>query len=273
MVAPPAPRSRATLVGVDALPHIDSASGHPTAPHWTVRRTEGSAASLHDRPLPDPARPSIWIHRVRRPALVLGSTQDEAIVDRERAVADGIEVCRRRSGGGLVGLEPDQQCWIDVIVPSWSPLWDPDIGRATHFLGATWTAAVADLLGSPPGGGEPEVAFHRGPVIGREAGRIVCFAGIGPGEVTVGGRKVVGLSQRRTREAARFQCALTWRWNPVLLERYVDPQVLAGAGIGLGDLAVGLTEPDLGPAPDAIARAFVRHLPDPVLPTPVMNDR
>jgi lipoate-protein ligase A len=34
----------------------------------------------------------------------------------------------------------------------------------------------------------------------------VCFAGVGPGEVLTGDRKLVGLSQRRTRHGIRIQC-------------------------------------------------------------------
>ncbi len=47
----------------------------------------------------------------------------------------------------------------------------------------------------------------------------MCFAGLGPGEVTVEGRKVVGLSQRRIREAVLFQCCAALRWEP---ERLLD---------------------------------------------------
>ena len=42
----------------------------------------------------------------------------------------------------------------------------------------------------------------------------MCFAAVGPGEVlrsesdSVAGKKVVGISQRRTKDAARFQCTL-----------------------------------------------------------------
>jgi lipoate-protein ligase A len=43
---------------------------------------------------------------------------------------------------------------------------------------------------------------------------LVCFSGLGPGEVHAGGRKVVGISQRRTRGWARFQCAAYLRWDP-----------------------------------------------------------
>ena len=34
---------------------------------------------------------------------------------------------------------------------------------------------------------------------------LVCFAGLGPGEVTLDGQKLVGLSQRRTRDGVRIQ--------------------------------------------------------------------
>ncbi|MEO8162896.1 MAG: hypothetical protein ABI590_03865, partial [Ilumatobacteraceae bacterium] len=40
------------------------------------------------------------------------------------------------------------------------------------------------------------------------------FAGLGPGEVLTNGRKVVGISQRRTNQSARFQCFVHRRWVP-----------------------------------------------------------
>ena len=43
---------------------------------------------------------------------------------------------------------------------------------------------------------------------------MVCFAGVGTGEVSVGDRKLVGLSQRRTRTGARFQCLVHLAWEP-----------------------------------------------------------
>ena len=46
---------------------------------------------------------------------------------------------------------------------------------------------------------------------------MVCFDGLGPGEVTSRGAKVVGVSQRRTRLAARFQTSLYLRHDPVRL--------------------------------------------------------
>jgi hypothetical protein len=66
----------------------------------------------------------------------------------------------------------------------------------------------------------------------------VCFAGIGPGEVLdAAGRKVVGISQRRTRGSARFQCAALGRWDPA-----VGPMVGVPAG-AIADVATGVGVP------------------------------
>ncbi|MDQ3757058.1 MAG: hypothetical protein M3394_04340, partial [Actinomycetota bacterium] len=71
--------------------------------------------------------------------------------------------------------------------------------------------------------------------------RQVCFAGLGPGEVSVGGRKVVGIAQRRTRFGALFQCAVHRTWDPApLVARLGLPPAavdeLAGAAAGVEDV-------------------------------------
>ena len=67
-----------------------------------------------------------------------------------------------------------------------------------------------------------------------------CFAGAGSGEVMVGERKVVGISQRRTRDAARFQCACVLHWNAepafaVLPGLDAHRARVEGAGMGVGE--------------------------------------
>jgi lipoate-protein ligase A len=169
---------------------------------WRVERARGSAAAFHARSMPDPPERTVWVFAVDRPAIVLGSRQSP---DEVRA-PDGVEVVRRHSGGGAVWLEPASALWVDVVVPRDDPLWDDDVGRAAHWLGAVWARAA----------GEGAVV-HRGPLQRTRWSGAVCFAGLGPGEVTVGGRKVVGISQRRTRAAARFQCVAYERWDPAPL--------------------------------------------------------
>ena len=130
---------------------------------------------------------------------MLGSTQ--------RAVAEQhIPVVRRRSGGGAVLVGPGEVLWVDVLLPARDPLWEDDVGRSFHWLGQAWVDALAAV--------GVDSAWHRGPMICTPWCRAVCFAGTGPGEVVVDGRKVVGLAQRRTRAGALFQCAALLRWDP-----------------------------------------------------------
>ena len=181
---------------------------------WTVERLRGPAASLHGRAPSEAVTPAAWVMEVERPALVLGSTQSPADVDAGRAARLGVDVVRRRSGGGAVLVGPDDPLWIDVLVPRSDHLWADDVGRATWWLGETWCRALA-ALGVDPAG----LAVHRGPLHRTAWSDRICFAAVGAGEVTAAGRKVVGVSQRRTRHGARFQCAALLRWEP---ERLVE---------------------------------------------------
>ena len=60
---------------------------------------------------------------------------------------------------------------------------------------------------------------------------MVCFSGRGPGEVFSGDKKVVGLSQRRTRDWIRFQTLVHRRFSAestaALLSAAVESEVVA----------------------------------------------
>jgi lipoate-protein ligase A len=202
-------------------------------------------AELHGRDLPEPTTRLVWWQAPERPTVVLGSTQPDAVVDRERAAAAGVDVVRRRSGGGAVWLGGGDVTWVDVVVPAGDPLWDDDVGGAAHWLGDVWSRALAPWL-TDPGAGGGSVSVHRAGLVRTEWSQLVCFAGRGPGEVTVDGAKVVGVSQRRTRSGARFQCAVLHRWDPAPLldvlalddgDRRRAAADLAAAGRGLGPVA------------------------------------
>jgi lipoate-protein ligase A len=187
---------------------------------WPLRHDRGSAAEFHRRDVPEATGRALWWFEVARPTVVLGSTQRAETVDAERAAALGVEVVRRRSGA--VWLAPGDVTWIDVLLPADDPLWLDDVGRASHWLGETWLAALDHLgaldgLVAPDGLGASRAAVHRGGMVRTPWSDLVCFAGLGPGEVTVDGAKVVGISQRRTRAGARFQCAVLHEWDPVPL--------------------------------------------------------
>jgi lipoate---protein ligase len=194
---------------------------------WAIEQTTGSAAAFHRAPLErEITRPTLWFHQVQQPALVLGSTQPETVIDHQGASNAGWEVCRRRSGGGVVAVVPNQGLWVDVFIPRDHSLHHDDIGLAFAWLGDAWVAALAhSATGCDP-------VAHSGPLLNRAAGRLLCFAGLGPGEVTVGGPlnvryKVVGLSQRRTRAGSRFQCLALLQHDADPLFRFGSPELAA----------------------------------------------
>ena len=100
--------------------------------------------------------------------------------------------------------------------------------------------------------------MHEGTLRTTRWSRLVCFAGLGPGEVTVGGAKVVGIAQRRTRAGARFQCALLHRWDPVAVTALLalGPDDRSQAAADLGRVATGVDV-----APEDAVGALVDHLP------------
>jgi lipoate-protein ligase A len=181
-------------------------TGSPASAAWTVEHLRGPVAGHHGRDIPEPTGRVVWSFGLDGPAVVLGSTQPEADVDAQAAADLGVAVVRRRSGGGAVLVEPGQVAWIDVVVPRDDPLWHDDVAVAAEWLGEAWSAALADL-------GVPGGTVHRRGLECGALGPVVCFAGTGPGEVVVDGRKVVGISQRRTRAGARFQCSVPLRWD------------------------------------------------------------
>ena len=178
---------------------------------YAVRTFAGSAADFHARTIGEDPAPEVWVFDVASPALVLGSAQrGDGVADDVACAAAGVEVVRRRSGGGAVLLVPGEVTWFDVVVPAadlHAAGVGDDVGRSMTWIGGHVAAALAGL------GVAADV--HTGGMLACSAWcPLVCFAGIGPGEVLVGGVKLVGISQRRTRAGARFQCAVHIVWSP-----------------------------------------------------------
>ena len=210
---------------------------------WKISYPKGSVAELHQLE-PDFSQRGLLVCPIEKPTLVLGSGQDQAVA--WRAEQRGREVTKRRSGGAAVLLRAEDVFWVDVLLPQKDELWLDDVGQATWWLGQVWEQTLKDL------GWEAEV--HREAMQASEWSGDICFAGLGPGELTVGGRKVVGVSQRRTRQGARFQCAVLLAWEPQeLVDGFGLPK---RAATELADLAAGLNVS----AQDLLA-AFLRRLP------------
>jgi lipoate-protein ligase A len=206
---------------------------------WHVEYHRGEARELLGRSRS--WRPAIAVLDVVRPSVILGSSQPQSAIDARRAAAGNVAVARRASGGGAVYVEPGVVLWLDVTIPPDHPRWDTDVGRAFHWLGEAWVQALARL--------DVAAQWHDGPIRHTPWSKLVCFAGLGPGEVTVDGRKAVGMSQRRTRAGALFQCCALLVWDPAALLNLttLTESERRQAVADVDDRAVGLG-PAVGPA-------------------------
>ena len=197
---------------------------------WRLERRVGTAQELHDldldapdpsggapvEPAPEePAQRVVRWNQVEDASLVVGSAQPVGSIDPSGVEAAGLTLARRRSGGGAVLLVPGAQAWVDVFLPAGDPLWCDDVDRSAWWLGDVWTSAIEALRPELTG----RLSVHRSPSTDPASGRVACFASVGPGEVLLDGRKLVGVSQRRTRRWARFQCVVNLRWDPTPILR------------------------------------------------------
>ena len=189
-------------------------------PSWRIEHlADVDVTAFHARPI-GTHRAATFVE-VRSPTLVLGSSQSNESLDHDAAAQWGIDIIRRRSGGGGVLLWPGEHVWLDLEIPSSDMLWHDDIGRATWWVGQLWRDALAPFA--------PLATVHQGRMQRTQWSDDICFAGVGPGEVLVGDAKLVGISQRRTRLAARFQTVVHLRWRPDVVAALVAADVSAQA--------------------------------------------
>jgi lipoate---protein ligase len=185
---------------------------------------------------------TMFVVRVSEPTLVLGSSQSTAMLHLGRLGA--IPLRRRRGGGGMVLLQPDD-LWIDWWIPVDDPRWRFDVRESSVAVGRWWRDELASRLSAV-------VELHEGPLEGDAEHRVVCFAGRGPGEVFVDGRKAVGLTQWRVREGMFVSTVLPahdsrsvldlLREVPAGLESALAHQTLTSLALDADELEVGLRD-------------------------------
>lgn len=163
-----------------------------------VVRQRGTVAELHQL---DPfgserVEPAVWWCDPIDDAIVLGSRQSEALLDRAACERAGLHIANRRSGGGAVIVRRRRVHWIDIVVPP--DVLPDDVRGSMVWIGERWRAVLESHT-------TQDLRVHRGGLQTSEWSQLVCFAGVGPGEVVADAGKLVGLSQRRTRWGIRVQ--------------------------------------------------------------------
>jgi lipoate-protein ligase A len=217
---------------------------------FVVEHAQGPVAQLHaSQHLLDTARVVNCV--VDDAVMVLGSGQARELDVQNGGQIDGphgISLTRRRSGGGAVWVAPGAQTWLDITLPASHECFESDVRRSFGWIGEAWRLALAGL----------GVAATVWPASYDDGGDLadVCFASRGPGELVDAetGAKLVGISQRRTREGALFQCQVQ---HVLVLAPYQQLFGLDAAQIDrLGGL-IGRVEAST----ERVIDALVRHLP------------
>lgn len=218
---------------------------------WRVLGPEvADAATLLDRGaallagMADDPTPTLRWYRATTPAVVLGRGQTRLAADAGLFDADGgpthhgLSVVTRATGGGAVLMDSDLLS-LDVVVPPGHPLTVGTLSDAFLPVGRAWEAALHDL-------GVEDLSVHEGPSPPtRHADPTerflaeICYARLGRGEVAAGGRKLVGLAQRRQRTGALLQCGLLRRWRPSRLLAALGRE---GVDEHMAQRAVGIDE-------------------------------
>lgn len=214
----------------------------------------GLASEIHASPMLYVDERTARFVEVTRSALVLGSSQNPSQVSKAPLERFNAELVIRKSGGGAVFLSPMGQLWVDIAIPKTDPLFHGDVGKSFMVIGEIFMEALSSLGGH-------DLEMHAGRLVGGQLARTICFAGLGPGEITFEGAKVVGMSQRRTTQGAVFQCTAYLRYPFDQLSELMagaDVDIPArGYALGLAEIFEEFAQVDTAPAISRLRQSLI----------------
>jgi lipoate-protein ligase A len=153
------------------------------------------------------AEPTVWWHATDRPTLILGAGQRWSDADIEMCRRSGVPVIRRHAGGTAV-LAANGVLGLDVYLPTSHSLVPSDIVDSYQWLGQLWVRALEQLDVSVHLVSVAEARAEARALENRQRLELACFGTLSPYEVTIDGRKLVGLAQVRRSHGVLLQSAL-----------------------------------------------------------------
>ena len=201
---------------------------------WIIETKYSETALAHEANLDEWREPTIWIIEPKDSCLVLGKSQrGRDFLNLSYLEEQNINLAVRQSGGGAVLVAPEDMLWVDIFVPKESKFWIADIAKASIWIGGIWHDALKRL--------DIECSLFDENFSRSEAYDLICFIGRAPGELFINTRKILGISQRRSKFGTRFQCALIINWKPDhMIAAYTSSpipnfdQMISRAGIASG---------------------------------------
>ncbi len=133
-----------------------------------------------------PALPTLRVYGWAKPTISIGFAQDPS-----HLLGHGLPIVRRVTGGRAV--LHDNELTYSIVVPSSNPLFLEGITGAYSAISACILRALNDI--------GITASFSRGTPKGRSLRKDGCFFSASRYEVLVGGKKLVGSSQRRFKNA------------------------------------------------------------------------
>lgn len=209
-----------------------------------------SAEQAHQYQFPSDSRTEIACFEISNTSLVMGSAQRPEIFDQQALAKADIDLVKRSSGGGAVFVDGLNVIWVDVFAPKDSPLWHRDLAKNFEIVGGCWQRAFSEC------GMRLEMVTSS--TSKSAEARLVCWAGIGWGELVVGNRKILGLSQRRNRWGARVQGMAVLDDSVLRAAEFFTPETLKDSGCTKAELisAIG----DYQQLPELNVKRFTKAL-------------
>jgi len=151
--------------------------------------------------------PSWLLTRYNSPAIILGASQRPDEQQLARAVSQGVELVRRKSGGGAV-MAGAEMLSVSVFVPSDHPISKGSTVKAYHWMGELWQKVFASygLYSRLPSADEIVQSNQRAKSLATDW---ACYAAVAHGELLdQQGRKLLGVAQIRSRYGCVLTCGL-----------------------------------------------------------------
>jgi len=191
--------------------------------------------------------PTLYWSQAEPEGLVLGFSQQPAILNAQTLASQPLPIYHRRAGGTAVLVGP-HLLGLDVLLPAGHPLILPDLVESYRWLGETWVATLREL-GIETRAVSPSEAHAQRDLIKQPATREreailrrACYGSLSPYEVVAGDRKVVGLDMIRRRAGTLLQAGVLLHWDTEKLAALLahTPQEQVILRDGLHERAVGL---------------------------------
>ena len=193
--------------------------------------------------------PTLYWSQAEPEGLVLGFSQQPAILNAQTLARQPLPIYHRRAGGTAVLVGP-HLLNLDVMLPAGHPLALPDLVESYRWLGETWVATLREL-GIETRAITPTEAHAQRNLLKQPATREresilrrACYGSLSPYEVVAANEnlKVVGLDMIRRRVGTLLQAGILLHWDTetlaAILSHTSQEQTILREG--LRERAVGL---------------------------------